>query len=266
MGVGAHATGEKAVAIGLDAHALGINAIAIGAGVTARENEVVIGSTQHTYKLPGLSASQTGNPEVLTVDETGELSPDGGDLYDRVSKLEAGSTVTTGAGGLGTRAAVAPAPVPGADSISRNTDSDENSNLGTPSDPADEDGSAFARIAKVREDVGATNARLGQVSGELSTVGRRMDAFDERVNALDERLDRATAMSSALSALPNTVPDGGKLFLGLGVGHFGDKQAIALGLSARLGVQGNIFVNAGLATSTGGDSVSARAGMGFVWK
>ena len=101
---------------------------------------------------------------------------------------------------------------------------------------------------------------------ELSAMSQRMNAYDERLNALDQRLDRATAMSSALSALPNTVPDGGRLFLGLGVGHYGDKQAIALGLSARLGTQGNVFVNAGVATATGGDSVSARAGVGFVWK
>ena len=322
VGVGAQAPGEKALAIGLDAHAVGINAIAIGSGVSAGENEVVIGSTGHTYKLPGLSASQTANPEVLTVDGTGQLTLDGGDLYERVSKLESGSGGTTGStSGQGTGAAAAPTPAPLADMTGPNTNSDGDPLLGTPSDPADEDGSAFARIAKVKEDVTTANEQLDQVSGkaqalergelegggyeeapqvgsggnapanatnrrvvvqdanadgsvrlrtmeipELSGVGRRLDAFGDRLNALDERLDSATAMSSALSALPNSVPDGGKLFLGLGVGHYGGKQAIALGLSARLGAERNLFVNAGVATASGGESISARAGVGFVWK
>ena len=321
VGVGAQAPGEKAIAIGLDAHAVGLNAIAIGAGVTAGPDEVVIGSEQHKYRFPGLAASQTDNHEVLTVDGTGQLSLDGGDLYERVTKLETGSAGTTGGtSGLGTLAAVGPTLVNEADTIS-NSNGDENPLLGTPSDPADEDGSAFARITKVKEDVATTSGKLDQVSEkaqalergelegggygeapavgssgnapadatnrrvvvqdanadgsvrlrtmeipELSGVGRRLDAFNDRLNALDERLDSATAMSSALSALPNTVPDGGKLFLGVGVGHYGGKQAIALGLSARLGAERNMFVNVGVATATGGESVSARAGVGFVWK
>ena len=322
VGVGAQAPGEKAIAIGLDAHAVGLNAIAIGAGVTAGADEVVIGSEQHKYRLPGLAASQTVNTEVLTVDGTGQLSLDGGDLYQRVTKLETGSAGTTGGtSGLGALAAARPTLVNEADTISGNTNGDENSLLGTPSDPAEEDGSAFARIAKVKEDVATTSGKLDQVSEkaqalergelegggygeapavdssgnapadatnrrvvvqdanadgsvrlrtmeipELSGVGRRLDAFNDRLHALDERLDSATAMSSALSALPNTVPDGGKLFLGVGVGHYGGKQAIALGLSARLGAERNMFVNAGVAMATGGESVSARAGVGFVWK
>ena len=315
VGVGAQAPGEKGIAIGLDAHAVGLNAIAIGSGVTAGADEVVIGSEQHTYRFPGLAASQTVNTEVLTVDGTGQLSLDGGDLYERVTKLETGSAGTTGGtSGLGALASAGPTLVNEADTISHNTNGDEDPLLGTPSDPADEDGSAFARIAKVKEDVATTSEKAqalerGELEGggygeapavgssgnapadtanrrvvvqdanadgsvrlrtmeipELSGVSRRLDAFNDRLNALDERLDSATAMSSALSALPNTVPDGGKLFLGVGVGHYGGKQAIALGLSARLGAERNVFVNAGVATATGGESVSARAGVGFVWK
>lgn len=322
VGVGAQATGEKAIAIGLDTHAVGLNAIAIGARVTASENEVVIGSEEHTYRFPGLATSQTVNPEVLTVDSTGQFLLDGGDLYERVSQLESNSGTTSGsAGGLGTRGTVAALRASKEVKVNQNINGDENSLLGTPSDPADEDGSAFARIAKVREDVAAASEGVQQTmakteavergelgsngyeeapevgSGgdapanaanrrvviqdanadgsvrlrtmeipELSSVGHRLDAFDDRLNSLDKRLESATAMSSALSALPNAVPDGGKLFLGVGVGHYGGKQAIAMGLSARLGSKRNLFVNAGVATATGGESVSARAGVGFVWR
>ena len=87
---------------------------------------------------------------------------------------------------------------------------------------------------------------------DLSALDRRIDAFDKRVDSLDERLDRATAMSSALSALPNVVPNGGRFYLGAGVGHYADKQAFAIGMSARLGTKNNVFVNAGVATASGG--------------
>lgn len=143
-----------------------------------------------------------------------------------------------------------------------------------PGDPGQEEvadatsGGKAANGRAVVQDTYAGNSASTHTAdlSELSSMSERMNGYDERLNSLDQRLDRATAMSSALSALPNTVPDGGKLFLGLGVGHYGDKQAIALGLSARLGVKRNFFVNAGVATATGGDSVSARAGVGFVWK
>ena len=75
------AAGEDSVALGRGASRTGNRAIAIGSEVTAGANEVVIGSTDHAYKLPGLGASQTDNPEVLTVDATGQLMPDGGELH-----------------------------------------------------------------------------------------------------------------------------------------------------------------------------------------
>lgn len=408
VGVGAQAPAQRAVAVGLDAHAVGDNAIAIGSEVTAGANEVVIGSTDHAYKLPGLGASQTDNPEVLTVDATGQLMPDGGELHRRVTGLESRPTgsevVDTALADLGTPTDTADQDGSAFGRIASvrqdlGTVSDA---LGTATDVAADDGSAFARIAKVGEDLGTAKAaletaaytllnllkdqtlsgeqtldsdgnpvgtsmdefqgldeakgnaisskerlaylfqalygkpyveegradpttdsdtphensiagRIGSVErgesrnggyeeapeigsgdgapvssssrrvvvqdtnrdgsvrlrtldfSDLSALDRRIDAFDKRVDSLDERLDRATAMSSALSALPNVVPNGGRFYLGAGVGHYADKQAFAIGMSARLGTKNNVFVNAGVATASGAKSVSARGGIGFVW-
>ena len=344
IGVRAHATAENAVALGLDARAVGANAVAIGAGVTAGADEVVIGLPTHAYKLPGVAASQTDNPEVLTVDNTGRLASDGGALHQRVQKLETdvqeldqeveavatsvgntnGSSGSSGdtVGTLpGTRSNVEGgglAPIVNAKQDPGSTEAvvqqvestlqrpatsvpTVSGRAGTSPGPSDDEGSTSVATVEALEtsesgsdgkgdapetrsgsnspatggnhhvvaddsDTGGSVSPRPADLPELSALSQRMNAYDERLNALDERLDGATAMSSALSALPNTVPDGGKLFLGLGVGHYGDQQAIALGLSARLGTQGNVFVNAGVATATGGNSVSARAGVGFVWK
>ena len=88
LGTGAQAPGEKSVALGWGSLAYGQNAIAIGSRVKAAANQVVIGTSDHSYRLPGLGASQTAKTEIITVDGDGDLSADGGALYTRVESLE----------------------------------------------------------------------------------------------------------------------------------------------------------------------------------
>ena len=127
-------------------------------------------------------------------------------------------------------------------------------------------------VQDVYQDDGTRRVRLrtldlGQLSGidrRVDALGRRVDGLDRHVGKLGARLDKATAMSSALTALPNVVPNGGQFYLGAGAGHYRGQQAIAIGMSARVGARNNVFLNAGAATA-GGGSVSSRAGVGFVW-
>ena len=96
-------------------------------------------------------------------------------------------------------------------------------------------------------------------------VGTLSEYLDRRVGTLSERLDRTAAMTSALTSLPNVVPSGGRFYLGAGVGHYRGEQALAVGMSARLGPERNVFLNAGFAAAASGGPMSARAGMGVVW-
>lgn len=468
VGYGAQATAEKAVAFGREAHAVGANAVALGAGVSAGENEVVIGSTGHTYKLPGLAASQTENPEVLTVDGNGQLTVSalstenaagvrvdlglptdaadatgsafariasvketaeatdsrvgttddmadvGGSAHARITHikdtlLEAIDDPESAAAAAVIRADEAKDAVTPltraeirqlvADSVQASIDEvvldsqagqsgriridlpdggrivysvkgdnmneqfasllatlgyqstnqritdgdgnpigttarefkalDDNNTSGGPDDPdpfplsgaerrlgylfealygdptdgvvynqeTDSDApgskSAFGRIESLEkgelkgtgyeearpigsdDSVPDTNAGRRVVVQDTMADGtvklrtldsRELFAVDQRVDALDKRLRKATAMSSALSALPNVVPDGGTFFLGAGVGHYSGEQAFAIGMSARYGTRSNVFLNAGVAIATGDGSASARIGAGFVWK
>ena len=88
LGWGAQASGEKSLAVGWGALANGQNAIAIGAGTRAGANQVVIGTSDHSYRFPGLAATQTAKTELITVDGGGNLSADGGALHTRVESLE----------------------------------------------------------------------------------------------------------------------------------------------------------------------------------
>ena len=124
-------------------------------------------------------------------------------------------------------------------------------------------------VQDVYQDDGTRRVRLrtldlGLDLERLSAIDRRVDGLDRHVGKLGARLDKATAMSSALTALPNVVPNGGQFYLGAGAGHYRGQQAIAIGMSARVGARNNVFLNAGAATA-GGGSVSSRAGVGFVW-
>ena len=457
LGTGAQAPAENAVALGLDARAVGANAIAIGARVSAGANEVVIGATDHAYRLPGLAASQSANTEVLTVDGNGRLSPDGGALHGSiaqnqedivridgtVSSLATSESVAAVRGDLGTRTDAASTRGTAFARIGQNREdiaaeatarkavetgvSSLNTRVGSASDTADDAGSAYARIAKVKEDlgtatdgprsdgnayerigalreildtatsgdlaaanvlqqalqqaqqqaqmlverltrraapgevlrdpegnpVGTTRAEFdnldaeigsenrigylfealygdptdGKVNnpdtdsdnpGEKSAFGRikklaegdmekgydeapkvgsgnsapatadkrrvvvqdtnadgtvklrtldfsDLAGVDRRVTALSKRLDKATAMSSALSALPNMVPNGKSFYLGAGAGYYGGEQAVAIGISMGSGSEKiNLFGNAGVAVARG-DSMSARVGLGIAW-
>ncbi len=436
VGAGSRAAGQDSIAFGRGASATGANAIAIGAGVAASAaNQVVIGGSGHAYRLPGVAAAQTANPEVLTVNPDGELSADGGNLHglvgvatdtasrdgnayarirsvqetldtassaefaaigranviqtvtdatrsldadadddgevdatgdgrrireivdqvdrgvqDRVAiaKIRTGSgadrTVVTLKGATNeqitalvalltdTRLSIAPAldesgdPVgttmteflaldetkgqplsakerfaylfqalygvpygatgvaaaatdsdaPHAASIAGRLDSidgfiprgSDGALEKAPVTEAEETPDDVERkivVQDVYQDGDARRVRLRTLDfSQLAGADRRLNALDRRVGELDTRLDKTTAMASALTALPNIVPHSGRFFLGVGAGQYGGESALAIGMSARVGDMNNVFVNAGIAASSGA-SAAGRAGVGFVW-
>ena len=120
-------------------------------------------------------------------------------------------------------------------------------------------------VQDVYQDGDTRRVRLRTLDfSQLAGADQRLNALDRRVGELDARLDKTTAMASALTALPNVVPHSGRFFLGVGAGQYGGESALAIGMSARVGGMNNVFVNAGVAASSGA-SAAGRAGVGFVW-
>lgn len=436
VGADSRAAGQDSIAFGRGASATAANAIAIGAGVAASaENQIVIGGSNHAYRLPGVAAAQSANTEVITVNDNGQLSADGGALHrlvgvasdspnrdgnayarirsiqrtldqasseayaaighanvintiedatrsldadtdgdgevdddgdgqriqeivdevDRgvggrvaVAKIRTGSgadrTVVTlkgatneqitalvalltdtrlstkpvvdangdpvgttmtefltldeekgqplkaserlaylfqalyGApyGATGVADAATDSESPHAASIAGRLDSIDgfiprgtDGTLQTaPVTEAEETPGGVERkivVQDVYQDGDTRRVRLRTLDfSQLAGADQRLNALDRRVGELDARLDKTTAMASALTALPNVVPHGGRFFLGVGAGQYGGESALAIGMSARVGEMNNVFVNAGVAASSGA-SAAGRAGVGFVW-
>ncbi len=253
---GAHAIGTNSIAIGSasksgpivlpGARATGTNSIAIGSGVQAGANEVVVGASGHTYKLPGLAPGS--GTRVVTVDSTGRLS------------TQTAATGTASSRGAALRGAAGLSSDVTAVSRTEAADYEKAPAIGSgPTAPA----TAEQRRVVVQDTNRDGSVRLRTLDfGDLSGMEQRLAGVDRRVTSLSERLNKATAMSSALSALPNIVPGDNRFFLGVGAGHYSSEQALAIGMSAR--VQSRVFVNAGVALASG-DEVSVRGGVGVVW-
>jgi autotransporter adhesin len=106
IGTGATATGSVAVgnnayagnggaAFGDNAVATGANSAAIGPGaVASQDNEVVLGTSSHSYQAPGITSSQSksrqsGQLEIVTSDANGNLATDGGQFFEQLASLDA---------------------------------------------------------------------------------------------------------------------------------------------------------------------------------
>ncbi len=153
---------------------------------------------------------------------------------------------------------------PHADSIAGRLGKVERGELPAPYEKGDPARTEGYRIV-VEERLPDNTAKLRTLApGQLFDFDRRVDALGRQVGKLGARLDRATAMTSALTALPNVVPAGGRFYLGAGVGHYNGRQALAIGFSARVGREGDVHLNAGMA-GAGADSYSGRLGAGIVF-
>ena len=250
LGWDAEATGRDNIALGRGARAHGTNAIAIGPGVSAAQNEVVVGASTHTtYKLPGLAT--TSGTQVVTVDSTGRLST------QAATSSSSRSASLRGAAALSSEVTA----------LNRDTETRTDA-ADYEKAPAIGSGPTAPETADQRRVVVQDTNRDGSVRlrtldfSDLSGMDRRLDGVEQRVSSLSDRLNKATAMSAALSALPNVVPGDNRFFLGVGAGHYSSEQALAVGMSARVGR--HVFVNAGAALASG-DDASVRGGVGVVW-
>ncbi len=131
VGADSRAAGQDSIAFGRGASATGENAIAIGAGVAASANQIVVGGSGHTYRLPGVAATQAANPEVLTVNRDGQLSADGGNLHGLV---------------------------------------------GAPTDTANRDGNAYARIRSIQETLDTASEEESAAIGRANVIQTVSDA------------------------------------------------------------------------------------------
>ena len=200
VGAGSNAEGANAIALGSGAQANFDNAIAIGADVTAGANQVVIGTANHTYTLPGLATAPGVSGAVVSVDENGQITNDGGALDGRVTAAQNAATdaqnrvgaVETSLGALDGRVSTAQSAATDAQD---RVDVVETS-LGASSDSASETGSAFARAA-------AAQAAADNAQREVDVLEGVVDALGSTSNTAvdaEARTNAAAAQSAAEDA------------------------------------------------------------------
>ena len=207
IGVSTEASGEGSTAVGAGAEAAGRLSTALGAGAVAvRDNQIVlgIGSVQDdpatavdetraasTYTLPGLpddsaSGLQSGPTELVTTDADGNLATDGGSVRGEIAAETAART--TGDNALRT-------------------------DLGTATDTAAADGSAYARIRAVQSGLGTeTTARTDGDAALRTDLGTATDtaAADgsayARIRSVQSGLETETiAREAAVSRIDGTL-------------------------------------------------------------
>lgn len=178
IGQESRAAETDSIALGRAAVVSGVHGIAIGAGVTATTNQAVIGTSDHSYVLPGIAASQATDTEVVTVGSDGALAADGGALHRRVGSLE---------GGLG-------ATGDGADAegsvYARIKEVRES--LGTAAASADADGNAYERIKALREVVDTASSEEFAKIGAANVLTQVRALDDAEIERVVERVARQT--------------------------------------------------------------------------
>src|SRR5690606_33583982 len=110
-----------------------------------------------------------------------------------------------------------------------------------------------------------TDMRVAEIAGfDPTALERRMDGFEERMDGFDRQLgvhDRRINIVGALSsAMSMVAPDArvrGANQFSMGVGHFRDRQAIAVGYSRMVSPRAAVRIGAAFADS------ESTAGVGF---
>ena len=118
---------------------------------------------------------------------------------------------------------------------------------------------ADAGDAATLDDANAyTDRQLGAFTGfDPGAMERRMDEFDQRLGVHDRRINIVGALASAMSMVAPDARVRGANQFSMGVGHFRDRQAIAVGYSRMVSPRAAVRISAAFADS------ESTAGVGF---
>jgi autotransporter adhesin len=145
-------------------------------------------------------------------------------------------------------------------SAKEHADAGDAATLASASDHADAGDAETLRSANAY-----TDTRVAEVAGfdpralegRMDGLDRRMDEFDHRIGVHDRRINIVGALSSAMSMIAPDARVRGANQFSMGVGHFRDRQAIAVGYSRTISSRASVRIGAAFADS------ESTAGVGF---
>jgi hypothetical protein len=124
------------------------------------------------------------------------------------------------------------------------------------------------RVINVADGTDPTDAvTLSQLNDAVTTMeagySDQLTSLENRVDDFDEKIDEVGAIGSAMSALVPNPRSSSDNSIALGIGHYGDQTALAIGSFHYLN-NDRILFNAGLGGAVGGGNsspVAVRAGV-----
>jgi len=286
LGTGAKATANFSYAIGLSAQANAVNSLALGAfalanathdrstaigyqASTTRADQVMIGTVNRTYTLPGLptaasNAAQSGSKFYVTVDAQGNLgyitTPISGASSSitaeplRTASLSVSAEAAPISAVLGTQAATVEQPAEAAPSIASNTGQTTAGDT-ISAIPSRAVLAALTPSAVADADFSALSGRVGAIEGRVAAIEGQLSRFDKRIAS-------STAVAVAMGGAA-FLPDM-KFNLTANVGTYDGAHAGALQLGAL--VSPHVALNAGVATGFNKQgSTAGRVGVTFGW-
>ena len=116
-----------------------------------------------------------------------------------------------------------------------------------------------ADIASNRTAIEDNSSAITEVGQTLNDTREAVVHLDRRVDQLENEMDEVAALASAFSALVPNARSASNTQLSLGLGNYGNANAVALGVFHY--VNDNVLVNVGASTAFGNRKTAARAGI-----
>ena len=110
-----------------------------------------------------------------------------------------------------------------------------------------------------QEGISANSSAITEVRQTLNDTRDAVAHLDRRVDQLENEMDEVAALASAFSALVPNARSASNTQLSLGLGNYGNANAVALGVFHY--VNDNVLVNVGASTAFGNSKTAARAGI-----
>jgi len=116
-----------------------------------------------------------------------------------------------------------------------------------------------ADIASNRTAIEDNSSAITEVGQTLNDTREAVVHLDRRVDQLENEMDEVAALASAFSALVPNARSASNTQLSLGLGNYGNANAVALGVFHY--VNDNVLVNVGASTAFDNRKTAARAGI-----
>lgn len=86
-------------------------------------------------------------------------------------------------------------------------------------------------IANLDNKVNGNTEKLNKLEQDFSQYNGRLTNLEEKVDNLDDKMNKGLSLMAAMNAIDFQNVEAGEMAIGAGIGHYGNAQSVALGVS-----------------------------------